>query len=118
MRVGPGSAFRVEQTAAAAPPTRRSHAIDGGKKDFKRNASSARLVRDDQAWVHFSMADDGEVIAYDFEIVFDLKSVAIAHPRFVRVDCNEPGHKNEVERDMRCHLHPGHDGGPSRNQSR
>jgi len=85
-------------------------AIVGGRKDFKRLSTSAQLLREDGAWLHFSVSVEeirGElsVIAYSFELVFDQS----ANPRFVRIDLNQPDHKNDAERGKRCHLHPGHD---------
>jgi hypothetical protein len=85
-------------------------AIVGGIKDHKRRASSARFVRDDGAWIHFALAvtDTAEILAYDFELVFDQVHEARA-ARFVRIDLNPIGHTNDLLRDRRCHLHPGHD---------
>lgn len=87
-----------------------------GKKPFARLPEQARLKRDDDAWLHFTMrfrcATSGkragkaieEVWAYDFELVFPEGH----DPKFVRFDLNEPGHEN-ANREIRCHLHPGND---------
>lgn len=85
-------------------------AISGGKNDHKRLASSAQLVRKDGACIHFTVSVDANAnpIAYDLELVFE----QLEEPRkarFVRIDFNPPGHKNDTQRDRRCHLHPGHD---------
>lgn len=81
------------------------------EKDFKRLASSARLRRDDRAWLHFTLTykcdRKGRVLAlsaYDFELVFP----AGHRPAFVRFDLNEEGHEND-RRWIRCHMHPGND---------
>ena len=81
------------------------------KKDFSRLPSSARLKRDDDAWLHFTLTlkcdKKGRVVempAYDFELVFPDDH----QPRFVRYDLNEEGHEND-RRWVRCHLHPGND---------
>lgn len=88
----------------------RAWAIVGGIKDHKRLASSAQLVRADGAWLHFTVSVDEKAapIAYDFELVFD-QCDEPRRARFVRIDLNPLGHKNDEERDRRCHLHPGHD---------
>jgi len=85
-------------------------AIVGGTKDHKRLGSSAQIIRSDGAWIHFTVSVDADAqpIAYDFELVFEQLQTARA-ARFVRIDLNPPGHKNDAERDRRCHLHPGHD---------
>lgn len=85
-------------------------------KSFARLPEQARIKRDDDAWLHFTMtfrcAPSGkragkaieEMWAYDFELVFPEGH----EPNFVRFDFNEPGHENEA-REIRCHLHPGND---------
>ncbi|MDI3283674.1 hypothetical protein [Polyangium sp. 15x6] len=84
--------------------------ITGGIKDFARRPESARIKRDDGAWLHFTMTVrwDGksalEMLAYDFELVFPTGHV----PPFVRLDLNEPGHHNEAI-GLRSHIHPGND---------
>lgn len=93
----------------------RARAIVGGLKDFDRRPESACLVRDDGAWIHFTVTviegrkrTDGLVLfAYDFEIVF-ADHEGDRHPAFVRIDLNTPDHPNAM-RDLRSHLHPGHD---------
>lgn len=83
--------------------------ICGGKKDFKRIPENASLIRNDRAWLHFSMAIRAfkgyvELLAYNFEIVFPPEH----NPLFVRLDLNPPGHENEL-RGLRSHVHPGND---------
>lgn len=84
--------------------------ISGGPKDFRRSTESARLIRDDLAWLHFTLTVRQhervrlEILAYDFELVFSDGHV----PPFIRFDLNLPGHANE-ERELRSHLHPGND---------
>lgn len=86
---------------------RTTYAITGGIKDFSRSSESARLIRDDGAWIHFTITVEWKsrrslhLIAYDFEIVFGDGR----HPKFFRFDFNPPGHANE----LRCHCHPGND---------
>jgi hypothetical protein len=89
--------------------------IAGGVKDFRRAPENAYLVRDDGAWLHFTiLVREGsaslEMLGYDFELVFP-EEMALPKggmPPFFRIDLNLPGHENE-EREMRSHLHPGHD---------
>lgn len=87
-----------------------AYAITGGIKDFRRDPQNAKLIRDDGAWIHFTMTVkwDGkrslEIIAYDFEIVF----VADHKPGFLRFDLNPPDHHN-ADRELRSHFHPGND---------
>src|SRR5207249_273661 len=78
-------------------------------KDFKRERSSARLVRDDDAWIHFTVTVKQEkralvLVAYDFEIVFPDG----CQPAFFRADLNPPDHPNAA-REVRSHVHPGND---------
>jgi hypothetical protein len=86
------------------------HVIVGGIKDFARHRESARIVRDDGAWLHFTMTlrwngkKSLEMLAYDFELVFPEGHV----PPFVRFDFNKPGHDSE-KKGMRSHSHPGND---------
>ncbi len=93
-----------------APPSSGLHVILGGVKDFRREAKNAHLIRDDGAWIHFTITVewDGksslELIAYDFEIVFPEGH----SPKFVRIDLNKPGHENE-SRELRSHIHVGND---------
>ena len=81
--------------------------ILGGIKDFRRDPGSACLVRDDGAWIHFTILVHQEdkttlqLVAYDFEIVFPPSHT----PPWVRLDLNPPSHPNE----LRSHLHPGND---------
>jgi hypothetical protein len=96
-----------------APPD--AKIIIGAIKDFRRDATSARLIRDDGAWLHFTITaievpDRLQIIAYDFELVFpqDMVPPEGSMPRFYRVDLNLPGHGNE-ERELRSHCHPGND---------
>lgn len=90
--------------------------IVGGIKDFKRRPESARLRRSDGAWVHFSVAtccrapNQLDVLAYNFELVFARGERAQEHcSRFVRVDLNLEKSDNNRIRELRSHLHPGHD---------
>lgn len=89
---------------------RRDSVIIGGPKAFRRDPASARLIRDDHAWLHFTLTvrqhERGrlEILAYDFELVFPDGHV----PPFIRFDLNMPGHANE-DRELRSHLHPGND---------
>ena len=83
--------------------------ISGGVKSFRRNPADARLVRDDGAWIHFTISvrpKDGtlELLAYDFEIVFPAGHA----PAFLRLDLNPEDHPN-AGRELRSHAHPGHD---------
>jgi hypothetical protein len=86
--------------------------ITGGLKDFSRRPESARIRRDDGAWIHFTITVEWDrdndpalsLIAYDFEIVFGDER----HPRFFRYDLNPPDHSNS-ERELRSHCHPGND---------
>lgn len=86
------------------------HVIVGGIKDFHRNPASARLIRNDGAWLHFTILvewDGNEtlkLLAYDFELVFPEGH----NPPFIRFDLNPPGHPNEA-REIRSHAHPGTD---------
>jgi len=89
--------------------------IVGGEKDFRRDPTKARLVRDDGAWLHFSItlpeASNGlELLAYDFELIFpeDMVLPQGPMPPFFRIDLNLPGHRNE-DRELRSHCHPGSD---------
>ncbi len=104
------------------PSARDAWAIVGGPKDTKRRRRAECLERADGAWLHFTLtvgatakgpivpASD-EVLAYDFELVLrpppDGAVATEAH--FVRIDKNLPGHKNDAERGLRCHLHPSDD---------
>ncbi len=104
-------ASRGEVPAVIASQFPAAWAIVGGEKDFGRVATSARLIRDDGAWIHFAVTVDPSStspVAYNFEIVFEQFEVTPPYPPFVRVDLNEPGHSNDL-RGMRCHLHPSHD---------
>lgn len=85
-------------------------AIIGGIKDHKRVRHNARLVRADGAWLHFTIAvtETAHVLAYDFELVFE-QCDEPRTARFVRFDLNPLGHDNDLLRDRRSHLHPGHD---------
>lgn len=75
-----------------------------------REPDRARLVRDDGAWIHFTIRvrqvarKKLDLVAYDFEIVF----LEPHQPSFFRVDLNPPGHPNET-REIRSHAHPGND---------
>ncbi|MBL9107507.1 MAG: hypothetical protein JNL82_41860 [Myxococcales bacterium] len=86
------------------------YVIFGGPKDFRRDDASARLIRDDLAWLHFTLTVRQhapgrlEMLGYDFEIVFPDGHI----PPFIRFDLNLPGHTNEL-RELRSHLHPGND---------
>lgn len=88
----------------------REFVITGGIKDFRRSPESARLIREDLAWLHFTITvrhyarDRLEVLSYDFELVFPDGHA----PPFVRFDLNPPGHRNEA-RELRSHVHPGND---------
>lgn len=88
----------------------REFAITGGIKDFRRNSASARLIRNDLAWLHFTLTVREhapgrlEMLGYDFELVFPDGHI----PPFVRFDLNLPGHRNEA-RELRSHVHPGND---------
>lgn len=92
------------------PPKGGLHIVIGGMKDFRRDPASAQLVRDDGAWIHFTITVrwDGrkglELFAYDFEIVFPEGHT----PPFLRIDLNEPGHANEAK-ELRSHIHAGND---------
>ena len=82
--------------------------IAGGIKDSHRHQESARLIRPDGWWFHFTITvnetpDGLDVMAYNFELV--MPDVV---PGFIRFDLNLPDHRN-VRRDLRSHLHPGHD---------
>ncbi len=89
--------------------------VDGKKPFAPRPPELARIVRDDGAWLHFTLtlecAGKGKrarqvksLWAYDFELVFpDGHS-----PAFVRFDLNEPEHENEA-REIRSHMHPAND---------
>jgi hypothetical protein len=87
-----------------------SHSIVGGVKDFKRRPSSARIVRDDGAFIHFTITFDCngsqelQMLAYDFEIVFPEGH----SPPFLRIDLNSEWHDNK-DRELRSHIHPGND---------
>jgi hypothetical protein len=103
VRLDPLDVRRPEET----PPD--ANIIVGAIKDFGRDPANARLIRDDGAWLHFTItaleaADRLQILAYDFELVFPDGHT----PPFFRIDLNLPGHENE-EREMRSHLHPGHD---------
>jgi hypothetical protein len=83
--------------------------IAGGVKDFRRDPGNAYLVRDDGAWLHFTIlvreiSGSLEMLGYDFELVFPEGQV----PPFYRIDLNLPGHENE-DRALRSHCHPGSD---------
>jgi hypothetical protein len=76
---------------------------------FDRASAAAHLVRNDGAWLHFTLtvradAESLSLEAYSFEIVFPNAH----HPAFLRFDLNSPGHEND-EREMRSHFHPGND---------
>jgi hypothetical protein len=113
MRGGHDAIYRWVQLAK--PPSDvstdpRARAIVGGVKDFKRAPESAHLVRDDGAWIHFTVTViEGkktaplQLHAYDFEIVLAGRPIP-----FVRFDLNTPSHANTA-RDLRSHLHPGDD---------
>ncbi|MBI4953787.1 MAG: hypothetical protein HY908_17310 [Myxococcales bacterium] len=83
--------------------------IVGGVKDYKRRPESARLVRRDGAWFHFTITVRAGhdallyVLGYDFELVL-LNTV----PPFVRFDLNLPG-LAQSSHEPRSHVHPGHD---------
>lgn len=91
--------------------------ILGGEKDFRRDPGRARIVRDDGAWIHFTVRVRQEdrktlkLIAYDFEIVFpppqDSAGLPVT-PFFLRTDLNPPDHPNAA-REVRSHLHPNND---------
>ena len=112
-RLKSGVSAVFDHLRRARPPERVStdpdaHALIGGEKDRRRE--SARFVRDDDAWFHFTITvvEDGngplQLIAYDYEIVFPEGHI----PPFVRLDLNPPMHRN-VSRDLRSHVHPGND---------
>lgn len=91
--------------------------ILGGEKDFRRDPARAHLVRDDGAWIHFTIRVRQEgrktltLVAYDFEIVFPAPHTPaslVVNPGFLRVDLNPPDHPN-AEREIRSHVHPGND---------
>jgi hypothetical protein len=103
-------------------PIRDAWAIVGGVKDFKRRRRADCLERGDGGWIHFTLTvqvptkgaiepTSEEVLAYDFELV--LASPPEGAPgtdaHFVRIDKNFAGHVNDVERGVRCHLHPSDD---------
>jgi hypothetical protein len=91
--------------------------ILGAVKDFRRDLSSAHIVRSDGAWIHFTIRvrQEGKkmlrLIAYDFEIVFPVPHTPaspVVKPGFLRVDLNPPDHPN-AGREIRSHVHPGND---------
>jgi hypothetical protein len=76
---------------------------------------NARLVRDDGAWLHFTItvlkaSDTLAIRAYDFELVFpeDMVLPKGRMPLFYRIDLNTERHPNAA-RELRSHCHPGHD---------
>lgn len=76
---------------------------------FDRAEAQPHIVRDDGAWLAFSITVQQTrsqlvLIAYDFELVFEPEH----QPRFVRFDLNAPDHAN-AEREIRSHVHPGND---------
>jgi hypothetical protein len=96
-----------------APPD--AFVIVGGMKDFGRDPANARLIRDDGAWLHFSItvrnaSDILEICGYDFELVFpeDMVPPNGPMPSFYRIDLNFKDHPNEA-RELRSHCHPGHE---------
>lgn len=94
---------------------RDANIIIGAIKDFHRDPASARLIRDDGAWLHFTITaleapDLLQILAYDFELVFP-EEMALPKgpmPSFYRIDLNFKDHPNEA-RELRSHCHPGHD---------
>lgn len=109
VKLDPPDVPRPEEAPADA------NVIVGAIKDFQRNPASARLVRDDGAWLHFTItvlkaSDLLEICGYDFELVFPAHLVLPEGrlPPFYRVDLNFKDHPNEA-RELRSHCHPGHD---------
>jgi hypothetical protein len=83
--------------------------IVGGEKNQDRDKAVPHFERSDGAWFDFSiivrdLKGKLELLAYDFEI----RMAAGMGVPFLRFDLNHPGHGNE-KRELRCHLHPGHD---------
>ncbi len=77
--------------------------------NFDRDHAPQHFVRDDGAWLAFSLTvrkQGGSLVllAYNFEIVFPQEH----RPRFVRFDLNPPDHAN-ADREIRSHIHPGND---------
>lgn len=67
-----------------------ANVIIGAIKDFHRDPANARLIRDDGAWLHFSITvrnapDALELCGYDFELVFpeDMVSPGGGMPRSI-----------------------------------
>lgn len=95
-------------SAVTGKSDKNAYRIAGGIKDFSGRPDSAVLLRDDSAWVHFSLTfkeHDGvpELDSYNFEICFPQGS-----PRFVRFDLNPPDSETGT-RGLRSHCHPGND---------
>lgn len=79
--------------------------------NFRRDRSLPHLERDDGAWFdfHLDVRERGrqplEIVAYGFELRFDVNASA---PTWVRFDLNPPGTDND-RRGVRSHLHPATD---------
>ncbi len=85
---------------------------DAGK-NFDRSKSAPHIRRKDGAWFDFAfrLAERGdrvEVLGYNAEIRFDC-SADNPQAHWIRFDLNPRDHANEVERDMRSHMHAGSD---------
>ncbi len=80
--------------------------------NFRRNPTDPHFTREDGAWFDFLIsgrsvdADRLEIVAYNCEL--RLPEAITGLPRFLRLDLNLPGHRNEAS-GLRCHIHPGHD---------
>jgi hypothetical protein len=90
----------------------RAFCILGGEKNQARHRGIPHFKRRDGAWFDFSIVvretdDHLELLAYDYEIRFP---PGMGAP-FVRYDLNPPFHAN-TERELRCHVHLGHEDGP------
>jgi len=79
------------------------------QRDLSRISDAGQFRRHDDGLFNFGVTvrqekRSLELVAYRFELRLPENS----EPRFIRFDLNGPEHDNS-KRDIRCHLHPGHD---------
>ena len=83
--------------------------IMGGEKNQDRIRDIPHFSLTNGCWFDFAILvyennKEAEIIAFNFEIRFP----ETMYSRFLRIDLNQPNHKND-DKNMRLHLHPGHD---------